>query len=138
MITYNKTYFVLSILLLAVEIFIALYVHDQIIRPYLGDVLVVILLYCFVKSFFNLPDIHTAVAVLFFSYLIETLQHFNIVKRLGLENSSLANTVIGNYFTWIDILAYTLGFLIVFGLEKILSRNSKTLNQSNNNRWLFL
>jgi hypothetical protein len=138
MITYNKTYFVLSILLLAVEIFIALYVHDQIIRPYLGDVLVVILLYCFVKSFFNLPVNLAAIAVLLFSYLIETLQYFNIVKRLGLENSSLANTIIGNYFTWVDILAYTLGFLMVLGFEKILSRNSKTLNQSNNNRWLFL
>jgi hypothetical protein len=117
-------------------VLIALYVHEQIIRPYVGDVLVVILLYCFVKSFLDLPVTVTAVAVLLFSYLIETLQYFNIVKLLGLEQLRLANTIIGNYFTWIDFLAYTLGFLIVLGVEKVIS--SKKANHSKDNAWLFL
>lgn len=114
---FNKTYFLLFNLLFITEVLIALYVHDEFVRPYVGDVLVVILLYCFVKSFLNWPTGITVIAVLLFSYLIETLQYFNIVQVLGLGDSTLANTVIGNYFTWVDIVAYTLGALIVIVIE---------------------
>ncbi|WP_366069085.1 DUF2809 domain-containing protein [Flavobacterium sp.] len=53
MLTFNKTYFRLASLIFTVEILIALYVHDKIIRPYFGDVLVIVLIYCFIKSFFK-------------------------------------------------------------------------------------
>jgi len=33
-------------MLLLIEILIALFVHDEFIRPYVGDALVVIVLYC--------------------------------------------------------------------------------------------
>jgi hypothetical protein len=133
---FNKAYLTLAIVLFITEIVIALYVHDVIIRPYVGDVLVVILLYCFVKSFIKLPVMPTAATVLLFSYLIETLQYFNIVKLLGLEHSRLANIVIGNYFSCVDILAYTLGFLIIIVFEKLVS--SINANHSKDNVWLFL
>jgi hypothetical protein len=106
------------VLLLVIEILIALYVHDHFIRPYIGDVLVVILLYCFVRSFIKAPVVPVALAVLVFAYLIETMQYFNIVKVLGLGKSRLANTIIGNYFTWNDIIAYTVGIGIVILVEK--------------------
>lgn len=118
MFTFQKRYFLLSILLFIVEVLIALYVHDDIIRPYVGDLLVVILLYCMVKSCLNSPVQQTAVSVLLFSYLVETLQYFDLVHHLGLGHSKLANVIIGNYFTWIDILAYSLGFIIIIMLER--------------------
>lgn len=37
------------LLLLCVEVLIALYVHDDFIRPYIGDVLVVGVVYCFLR-----------------------------------------------------------------------------------------
>ena len=42
MLRFNKTYFLLTILLFCTEVIIALFVHDNFIRPYFGDVLVVI------------------------------------------------------------------------------------------------
>ena len=125
---FNKTYFLLFVILFITEVLIALYVHDEFVRPYVGDVLVVILLYCFVKSFLNWSINRTAIVVLLFSYLIETLQYFNIVQVLGLGNSTLANTLIGNYFTWVDILAYTLGALLVIVIE-YLSKPSISVNK---------
>ncbi|TKC12221.1 DUF2809 domain-containing protein [Pedobacter polaris] len=116
-IEFNKKYFTIAVLLFLVEVIIGLYVHDTIIRPYVGDVLVVILLYCFVKSFFNTPVFITAIAVLIFSYVIETLQYFQYVKLLGLGDSNFANIVMGNYFAWNDIIAYTIGILMVLLLE---------------------
>ena len=35
--------------LFSIETLIALYVHDTVIRPYVGDMLVVVLVYCFVR-----------------------------------------------------------------------------------------
>lgn len=140
MLRFHKIYFLLTLLLFITEVLIALFIHDDIIRPYVGDVLVVILLYCMVKSFLNLSVVKTAILVLLFSYLIETLQHFNIVQRLGLEHSTLARTIIGTYFTWIDILAYTLGILLVLGIEKLrFSAVNRKLDQTkDNNSWRFL
>ncbi len=119
---FHRKYFFLTLLLFATEVFIAAYLHDAIIRPYGGDFLVVILIYCFVKSFLNTPVKATALAVLLFSYLIETLQYFNLVEILGLEKSTIARVVIGTSFAWTDLLAYTLGILLVLLVEPTFKR----------------
>lgn len=105
-------------LLFVIEVLIALYVHDMIIRPYFGDVLVVILIYCFIKSFLKLPVLPTTLFVLLFSFGIEFLQYLNIVEKLGLQNSKIARTVIGTSFAWIDLVCYTVGILIILAAEK--------------------
>jgi hypothetical protein len=118
MITFNKIYFGSAVLIFTIETLIAIYVHDNFVRPYLGDVLVVILIYCFLKSFFKLPVLITALVVLAFSFVIEFLQFLNIVEKLGLEKSTIARTVIGTSFTWIDLLTYIAGIAIVLIAEK--------------------
>lgn len=116
---FSRKFFVLTVLLFITEVLIAVYVHDSFIRPYFGDFLVVILLYCFVSTFLQAPVKPLAIGVLLFAYLIETLQYFNLVKHLGLQHSRLANIVIGNHFEWTDILAYTLGVLFILLLDKL-------------------
>jgi len=113
----NYNYLAFSISLFAVELLIALYVNDAIIRPFGGDYLVVILLYCLTKSFFNTSMFLTAIAVLLFSYLVEGLQYLQVVNLLGLNDSKLANVIVGNSFSWVDMLCYTLGILTVMGVE---------------------
>ncbi|MEJ6979046.1 DUF2809 domain-containing protein [Pedobacter sp. P351] len=119
MLSFKLNYFIASNLLFLTEVCIAVFAHDQIIGPYFGDLLVVILLYCLVKSFLDLPATITALTVLLFSYMLETLQYFNIVQLLGLGNSGIANIIIGNYFAWLDILAYTLGIILVLAIENL-------------------
>jgi hypothetical protein len=125
MFKFNRKYFAIAVLILVIEIIIAKFVHDQIVRPYIGDLLVVILIYCFVKSFFNTPVIKTAIAVLLFSYLIETLQFFKLVTRLGLQDSAFWKTVIGTSFAWIDLLAYTIGIFLVIIVERIAANRKR-------------
>jgi len=117
--TFQKRYFVLAFLILLTEILIAVYAHDKIIRPYIGDLLVVILIYCFLKSFLAIPVFATAIAVLLFSYAVEILQYFNLADRLGFHNSKLAKIIIGSSFEWIDLVMYTAGIAIVLFIEKI-------------------
>ena len=114
---FNLAHLIVAVLLFLVEVVIAVYVHDEFIRPYIGDVLVVILLYYLLTSFIQTPVFEMTVAVLLFSYLVETLQYFNFVGLIGLSDSRLANIVIGNSFAWGDILAYTVGIIIVLAVE---------------------
>lgn len=118
LLTFNRTYFSLAATLFAIEVLIAKYVHDRLIRPYIGDLLVVILIYCFVKAFLKTPVLKTALAVLAFAFLIEALQYFRIVHRLGLQHSRAARIIIGTAFEWSDLLAYTCGIAVVLLVER--------------------
>ncbi len=118
MFAFHKKYFLFFCFLFFVEVMIALFVNDQIIRPFVGDFLVVILLYCFVKAFFKTSINSTAIGVLIFAYIVEGLQFLHIAKLLGLQNNRLAVVIIGNYFQWLDILMYTLGIATVILIEK--------------------
>lgn len=116
---FNPYYFTIAAILFVIEVLIAVYIQDEIIRPFIGDLLVVILIYCSVKAFLNTKLYPTVLFVLVFSYVIEILQYFNFVRLIGLADSKLANIIIGNYFAWMDILMYTLGILIVIIIENI-------------------
>jgi hypothetical protein len=118
MLTFNKKYFGLTVSIFAIEVLIALFVKDKFVRPYLGDVLVVILIYCFIRSFISIQPFPVAMFVLLFAFTIEFLQYINIVEKLGLEQSRIARVVIGTQFVWIDLLAYVAGIIIVLVVEK--------------------
>lgn len=122
--TFNRNYFTLAALIFIVEVCIALFVNDKFVRPYVGDVLVVMLMYCFVKSFFTWPVKAVALGVLLFAFTIECLQYLNIVEKLGLTHSSLARTVIGTSFAWYDIWAYVAGYALVLLIEKWMERRT--------------
>lgn len=118
MLRFSKKYFLLALLLFIVEYMIALFVHDRIVRPFIGDLLVVIFIYYFIMTFFKLPILPTALSVLAFSFVIEFLQYFKLVEILGLQGSKLARIIIGTSFSWWDILAYTGGIILVLFFEK--------------------
>jgi uncharacterized membrane protein YvlD (DUF360 family) len=120
MIKLNIRYLSLTVLFFAIETTIALFIHDNFIRPFVGDVLVVMLIYCFVKSFVNWPVKPVIIGVLIFSFFIEYLQYLNFVNTIGLQNSRLANTVLGNSFAWEDVLCYCAGALLVMFGETFL------------------
>lgn len=115
---FNLKYFLLAILLFVIEVLIALYVHDQIIRPYFGDVLVILLMYYAFKAVLDYPVQPTAIAVLIIAFIIEGLQYLNIVEKLGLQNHTIIATVLGTSFSWVDLGAYIIGFCFVLLLER--------------------
>lgn len=112
---------VIFLLLLLLEVIIAK-TANGFIRHTFGDFLVVILLYYFVKSFLEITSVKLIIYVLLFSYTIEILQSFKFVKLLGMEDNRLANIIIGNTFSYGDLLAYTLGGISVYFIEKIFNK----------------
>jgi hypothetical protein len=119
MLRFHKIYFLLTLLLLLIEILIAAFAHDQFIRPYVGDFLVVIFLYCLLRSFFKTSYLTVALAVLLFSYVVEVSQYFHLINHLGLQHSRLAHLILGSGFEWLDLVAYTLGIALVLWVERI-------------------
>lgn len=118
MLTFTPKYFFLAVVLFIVEVLIALFVHDSLIRPYFGDYLVVFLIYYAVRALVDAPPLKLAIGTLLFAYTVEVLQYVNLVDRLGLTDNLLAKTVLGYGFEWWDLLAYTLGILTLLLLEK--------------------
>ena|SRR5712675_3116640 len=115
-----------------IEMLIGLYAHDRIIRPYGGDFLVVILLYCLIRTFLRLPVLYIAGSVLLFSYFVEWTQYVKLADRLNLGRHSIARVLLGDYFTWMDIGCYTLGILIILSIEwlKLLRAGDRRGHQS--------
>ena len=111
-------YALCTLALFIIETLIALYVHDAIVRPYVGDILVVVLVYCFVRIFINTPYRWIPIAVFLFACSIETLQYFNTADALGLGYNSVARVVLGSVFEWIDIACYAIGCLPLFWVKR--------------------
>lgn len=117
---FNLKYFLLSFVLFITEILIAtLLKHIFFVRAYLGDVIVVMLLYTLVKSFFIIKYDRKIIAGIFiFSCLIEWAQYFNIADKLGFPRGSIMYIVVGNSFSWVDIACYAIGCLLLLPFVK--------------------
>lgn len=115
----RSRYFVIFLLLLAVEVLIALYVHDDFIRPYIGDVLVVIVIYCFIRIWMPEKCRLLPLYVFLFAAGVEGLQYFHFVSVLGLEDNVFLRVLIGSVFDWKDILCYAAGCFVIEGFERI-------------------
>lgn len=111
-------YAILAIVIFLIEVFIALYINDSFIRPFLGDVLVVGLIYCAVMAFTSYRVVTIAIGTLIFSYMVELAQYAQVVNLLGLSNNKWARIIIGTSFSWWDMVCYTLGFIIILLIEK--------------------
>ncbi|KUJ51701.1 DUF2809 domain-containing protein [Chryseobacterium sp. JAH] len=124
---FTLKYLLITILIFLVEVLIATVLKDQFfIRAYLGDVIVVMLLYTLVKSFFIVDDTKLIIGIFAFSCLVEFAQCLNIAEKLGFQRGSLMYIIIGNSFSWIDILCYGAGCLMLYIIFKIKSAQKKS------------
>jgi hypothetical protein len=111
-------YLLATIFLFGIETLIALFAHDNFIRPLLGDVLVVVLIYFFVRIFIPTGVRLLPFYVFLFACTIEFLQYLNIIEWLGLSENGIARAVIGTSFDWRDILCYGVGCLCLLRIVR--------------------
>ena len=105
--------------LLLVEICIGLFVHDDFIRPYVGDVLVTVLLCCLCRVVIPKGMPLLPVYVFLFAVFVELTQYFDLVGLLGWEDNTLMATIMGRSFSLWDIVCYGAGCLAFWLGEKI-------------------
>ena len=118
----NRRYIfgIVSLFLLCVEILIGLYAHGW-VRNYIGDLLVVILLYTLIRTispyspskWYILPTI-----VLVFSVCVEFIQLWGFCDRFGITNRFL-RILIGTGFSVVDLVSYTIGVIPCYVIDFI-------------------
>ena len=116
-------YGIASLILLGIEILIGLYATGW-VRNYLGDILVVILIYTLFRTvsvnkpakWYILPTI-----ILLFAFLVEFLQLWGFCDRFGITNK-LLRIIIGTGFSYIDLICYAVGIIPCCIIEFIKNR----------------
>ena len=111
-------YAIIFITLPCVELVIGLFVHDDFVRPYIGDVLVTVLLCCLCRIAVPKGVPALPAYVFLFAALVEAAQYIDVVKLLGWEDNAILSTLIGRTFSWADILCYGVGCVAFWAAEK--------------------
>ncbi len=112
---FSLRYAILAVLVLLAEVAIAtVFRRVTWMRAYLGDVLVVVLLYFSVLAVVEVKRKDVLAGGLFvFAVAVEILQFFKLADSLGLAPGSLPHILLGNTFSWLDIVCYGLGCLLI-------------------------
>ena len=110
-------YALAAVTVFIIEILIALFVHDALIWPYIGDCLAVILVYLGLRAVTPLrvlPALFTALAI---AFAIEFGQMFHLIDALGLRGNRIAGFILGGYFDVKDLAAYVAGAVAALLVE---------------------
>lgn len=108
--------------LLILEILIGLYVDDRFIRPYGGDILVVILLGCLYRSIRPRGKVWLSGGIFLLALTVEIAQYFNFVDLIGLGHIPFFRILMGTSFSCADVLCYGAGCVIFFVMDCLLQR----------------
>ncbi|NCC86923.1 MAG: DUF2809 domain-containing protein [Clostridia bacterium] len=122
----NLKYLVAFLVLFITEVIIAVFVHDTLIRPYVGDILVVILMYTFIKAFVKKPIGFLPLYLFAFASAVELVQYYNIVNVLHLQDNKVISIIIGSSFDIKDICCYLIATVVLIIWEKIIQSRVRT------------
>lgn len=98
------------VLLLGIEVCIALFVHDSFVRPYIGDVLVAVVVYCAARIVFPWRFWLMSAVVFLFAATVELVQ-LTPLSQMFPEGGFIA-TVLGSTFDPKDLLCYAAGSIL--------------------------
>ena len=116
--SWRPGYAVAAAAVFAVEVFIAIAVHDRFVRPYLGDSIAVILVYVSLRAVTRLGVLPATATAFGVAVLVEFGQFVGITHILGIHGSVVARTVLGTGYDPHDFLAYAGGALAVLAVER--------------------
>ena len=118
-------YIIGFLLLVAVEVCIGVFYFSHFIRSYVGDVIIVWVLYCLFRSFVpkKFDSYGVALGILAFSFAVEILQKAHIANILGVKNE-LLRIIIGTSYAPEDLWSYAAGTAVTL-LEIFLYRQLK-------------
>ena len=116
---------VIGVIILAIEIYIAIFIKGGFIRHYIGDVLATAMLYAFGRAIiFRAAPINLAIVVFAISLFIEALQYLKILEILGVK-SSILRIIFGGTFDLTDIICYLAGCILAYVFENLSMQKSK-------------
>ena len=119
-------YALAALTILAVETGIALFAQDDFVRPYLGDMLAVVLAFAGIRAVTPLGSLPAVLMASAIAFAVEAGQALGLLDALGLRGSSVARTLLGADFEWRDIAAYVAGALATLAVERIVTATARS------------
>ncbi len=101
-------YFIAFLAVLGIEVLIGAFVRDRFIRPYMGDVLVAVLLCCLARCIWPCGLKWLPAGVFGLCVLTELVQLMRLPQQLGL-NGTVLGIILGATFDWADMVCYFTG-----------------------------
>lgn len=120
---FSKIYFILFVILFIIEVCIAYFLKTGFIRHTVGDFLVVIMLYCLLKSFLIIKPMQSALIVLIIAFIVEFMQLTSFLEWFNLQDNNMAKIIFGSTFHVSDLVAYTLGIITTLIIENKLNND---------------
>ncbi len=114
--TFRYEYCIATIILFLIEVYIALY-ETWFVRHTVGDLLVVMLVYCFLRTFIKAKPVCIAIVTLLIAYFIECIQVLNVFPLLWLEDSTIAHIIMWSTFDSKDMIAYIVWVCIILVVD---------------------
>ena len=118
----SAPYAVVAIVLFGVEVVIALFVRDEFIRPFVGDMLAVALVYAALRAVTPLRLLPALAVTLGIAFVIEFAQLFGPLAALGLADNQIARIIVGGVFDPLDLVAYSVAAQLIAAAEMGLGR----------------
>ncbi|MCR4646561.1 MAG: DUF2809 domain-containing protein [Oscillospiraceae bacterium] len=111
-------YGIAALALFLIEFVIGKWLNDwHFVRAYMGDVLVIPLLYCLVRIFTNKLPRTMPLVIFGIGVVTEITQYFKLYAILGFERNSLPAILLGTSFSWYDLICYAAGTVLIYLAE---------------------
>ena len=121
----RMAFLIIFLVLLAVEFIIGIFFKGGFVRAYLGDVIVVVVIYAFIRVFIPDDFPFLTLAVFVFALLVELSQIIPLCDFLGIKNGFI-RTLMGTSFSSWDILCYFAGCLTTVPYDIYLFKRKKS------------
>lgn len=112
-------YIIIFVILLVIEILIGKFVHKGFIRDYGGDILIIPMLYSFIRSFWvkdsKAVRLYLPLGLFVLGVCVELLQGANLIDILKIDRHSIIGIILGSTFDVKDILCYLAGTVLILG-----------------------
>lgn len=113
-------YALAAVIVFLIEILIAVYAKDSFVRPYLGDILAVILVYLALRAATHLNPLAAAITTLGIAFAIEFAQYFNLITYIGWQDFKVTSIVLGSHYDVKDLMCYVIGVALILVYEALL------------------
>ncbi|ADX67897.1 MULTISPECIES: DUF2809 domain-containing protein [Weeksella] len=128
MLQIRPKYFFFTLILAVAVYFLANNTETIVLQQYIKNIAFILFLYCFVRSFFRFNAPQVLGFSLFACFLLKLLQATNFFGWIGILDQHFLQILIGNVYSWWDILSYTIGFLVLIAIDPELKKNPDNNN----------
>lgn len=121
----QRAYLAATLAAFTAIVIIALFVNDRIVRPYIGDILAAMFLYCIARIFVKKrPPVLLPLYVFLAAVCVELAQLFDVLSLFGIGNNRVLRIVLGGTFDFADIALYFVGAAVMLVVQILETRKT--------------